>query len=115
MTAVIPRLSASADFQVRSDIAIRRHQALVNCAFTFCWTACQAPPGPAQAGPEERGHRQPAPPAPTAPPALPAPKARKHRAGTKLAPPAARRPQLADPRDYAHTLVARLVESAPAC
>ena len=26
-----------ADFQVRSDIAIRRHQALVNCAFCFCW------------------------------------------------------------------------------
>ena len=24
-----------ADFQVRSDIAIRCHQALVNCAFTF--------------------------------------------------------------------------------
>ena len=28
-----------ADFQVRSDIAIRRHQALVNCAFSFCWDA----------------------------------------------------------------------------
>ena len=28
-----------ADFQVRSDIAIRRHQALVNCAFCFCWAA----------------------------------------------------------------------------
>jgi hypothetical protein len=28
-----------ADFQVRSDIAIRRHQALVNCAFCFCWDA----------------------------------------------------------------------------
>jgi hypothetical protein len=26
-----------ADFQVRSDLAIRRHQALVNCAFSFCW------------------------------------------------------------------------------
>ena len=26
-----------ADFQVRSDTAIRRHQALVNCAFCFCW------------------------------------------------------------------------------
>ncbi|MFK8851048.1 transposase [Streptomyces sp. Ac-502] len=25
-----------ADFQVRSDIAIRRHQTLVNCAFSFC-------------------------------------------------------------------------------
>src|SRR5438093_45009 len=28
-----------ADFQVRSDIAIRRHQALVSCAFCFCWAA----------------------------------------------------------------------------
>ena len=28
-----------ADFQVRSDIAIRRHQVLVNCAFSFCWAA----------------------------------------------------------------------------
>jgi hypothetical protein len=28
-----------ADFQVRSGIAIRRHQALVNCAFSFCWDA----------------------------------------------------------------------------
>jgi hypothetical protein len=26
-----------ADFQVRSDLAIRRHQALINCAFCFCW------------------------------------------------------------------------------
>jgi hypothetical protein len=26
-----------ADFQVRSDLAIRRHQVLVNCAFSFCW------------------------------------------------------------------------------
>ena len=29
-----------ADFQVRSDRAIRRHQTLVNCAFSFCWAAC---------------------------------------------------------------------------
>src|SRR2546423_436111 len=28
-----------ADFQVRSDTAIRRHQALVTCAFCFCWHA----------------------------------------------------------------------------
>jgi hypothetical protein len=28
-----------ADFQVRSGTAIRRHQALVNCAFSFCWDA----------------------------------------------------------------------------
>ena len=28
-----------ADFQVRSDVAIRRHQPLVDCAFSFCWAA----------------------------------------------------------------------------
>ena len=33
-----------ADFQVRSDIAIRRHQVLVNCAFSFCWAAWFDPP-----------------------------------------------------------------------
>ena len=93
-----------ADFQVRSDIAIRRHQALVNCAFTFCWLASQPPPGPA--GPEERGRRHPA---------SPATKARGHPSGTKLALPAAHRPQLADPGHHAHTLVAGAVESAPAC
>jgi hypothetical protein len=38
-----------ADFQVRSDIAIRRHQALVNCAFSFCWAAWFAD-HPAQPG-----------------------------------------------------------------
>jgi hypothetical protein len=39
-----------ADFQVRSDVAIRRHQTLVNCAFSFCWQATDAadslPPSP---------------------------------------------------------------------
>lgn len=35
-----------ADFQVRSDRAIRRHQTLVNCAFSFCWDQWFAPPGP---------------------------------------------------------------------
>ena len=35
-----------AGFQVRSDLAIRRHQALVNCAFSFCraaWSADHPP------------------------------------------------------------------------
>ena len=44
-----------ADFQVRSDTAIRRHWELVNCAFSFCWlqaafagnNADPAPPPPA--------------------------------------------------------------------
>jgi SRSO17 transposase len=38
-----------ADFQVRSDRAIRRHWTLVCCAFSFCWRAWFAehpPPGP---------------------------------------------------------------------
>ena len=46
-----------ADFQVRSDIAIRRHQALVNCAFSFCWAAGPPPPGPAPDSGPERRHR----------------------------------------------------------
>ncbi len=39
------------DYQVRSDLAIRRHWQLVFCAFSFCWWACAgqlelgAPPG----------------------------------------------------------------------
>src|SRR5487761_920517 len=37
-----------ADFQVRSDTAIRRHQALVNCAFSFCWAAWFADHPPQQ-------------------------------------------------------------------
>jgi hypothetical protein len=41
-----------ADFQVRSDIAIRRHQVLVNCAFSFCWAAAwSAHPAPSTATP----------------------------------------------------------------
>ena len=55
MTAVILRLSASADFQVRSDIATRRHQALVNCAFSFCWAAWSALPPPSPATPPAPG------------------------------------------------------------
>src|SRR5215471_18227749 len=51
-----------ADFQVRSDTAIRRHQALVNCAFTFCWDAWfhDRPPPHGEAAPPtapSRGER----------------------------------------------------------
>ena len=53
MTAMILRLSASAD--VRSDIAIRRHQALVSCAFSFCWAAWSAHPPPSSATPPAPG------------------------------------------------------------
>ncbi|XBQ38139.1 hypothetical protein ABNG14_46885 [Streptomyces rapamycinicus] len=64
-----------ADFQVRSDRAIRRHQILVNCAsFSFCWDQWFTPPGPLDTtapdprpdeGPERGTHTVP--PAPTSP------------------------------------------------
>ena len=47
-----------ADFQVRSDIAIRRHQVLVNCAFCFCWDTwltAEPPPGATTAARERGG------------------------------------------------------------
>src|ERR671910_681174 len=50
-----------ADFQVRSDRAVRRHWTLVCCAFSFCWHAGQAGAAPAAAAP--------APPQATTPPA----------------------------------------------
>jgi hypothetical protein len=58
-----------ADFQVRSDVAIRRHQALVSWAFCFCWDAWFAdrpPEHDAAAPPPEhgRGKRGAAPPSP---------------------------------------------------
>ena len=90
-----------ADFQVRSDIAIRRHQVLVNCAFSFCWAAWFAHPPPAAtapvpgAGGGERGAR-------TRPPAA------------VLAPGDPGRARLAGPVDHAAALVGRLVQGAPA-
>src|SRR5574340_14495 len=38
-----------ADFQVRSDLAIRRHQILVCCAFSFCWAHWLTHPPPERA------------------------------------------------------------------
>ncbi|WP_046472536.1 IS701 family transposase, partial [Allosalinactinospora lopnorensis] len=94
-----------ADFQVRSDTAIRRHQTLVNCAFSFCWHAWfeqPAPPEPpgAPAGGQDRPERG-TPRLPPAPRAL-------------LAPGNPRHPRLADPRHRAATLVAGMVQGAPA-
>ena len=93
-----------ADFQVRSDVAIRRHQVLVNCAFSFCWAAWFAdhppqhnaapPPGP---GGGERGAAR-----------------RRTGSGAILAPGAARGPRLAFPLDRAAALVAGMVQGAPA-
>jgi DDE superfamily endonuclease len=48
-----------ADFQVRSDRAIRRHWQLVCCAFSFCWQAwfAEHPAQPAPAQPTTTGPR----------------------------------------------------------
>ncbi|WP_326634258.1 transposase [Nonomuraea fuscirosea] len=100
-----------ADFQVRSDIAIRRHQSLVHCAFSFCWTTWfndptsgSAPPGPASDTELERGRPGP----------IPSTALRLTRPiGTQPAPHATRRPQLADPGHRAVTLVESLVHRAP--
>jgi len=94
-----------ADFQVRSDHAVRRHQTLVNCAFTFCWDQWFAPPGPLDAtAPDpcpdnrpERGHRH-TPPAPTA----------------LLAQGITRRPILAHPGHHPAPLVASMDRPGPA-
>ena len=92
-----------AGFQVRSDIAIRRHQVLVNCAFSFCWAAWFAdhPPQDAAAprpgpGRGERGA------------------ARRRRRGAVLAARTARGARLAFPVDRAAALAAGVVQSAPA-
>ena len=99
-----------ADFQVRSDTAIRRHQTLVTCAFSFCWDTWFARPtdfGPAVVPPVP----------PSATPAEPAER------GTKRNPPAPpgqlaqgdpRRPVLARPLDQPPTLLASLDQRTPA-
>ena len=94
-----------ADFQVRSDLAIRRHQALVTCAFSFCWATWFAdhPAPPETAAPQAepgRGERGAA--------------HRRTAAGAVLAAGAARGPRLAFPLDRAAALVGRMVQGAPA-
>jgi hypothetical protein len=86
-----------ADFQVRSDVAIRRHQALVNCAFSFYWAAWFAERPPQQdAAPQprpgggERGATR-----------------RRAATGAILAAGAARGARLAFPLDRAAALVGR--------
>jgi hypothetical protein len=94
-----------ADFQVRSDVAIRRHQALVNCAFCFCWATWFAdhPPQHDSAAPRpepgrgERGHPR-----------------RRPAAGAVMATGTARGARLAFPLDRTAALVAGMVEGAPA-
>ncbi len=93
-----------ADFQVRSDTAIRHHQALVNCAFSFCWDAWFAHPPPAAAppAPEPGGGERGSSTRLTAP------------ATAVLAPGDPRRARLAHSLARAAALVDRMVEGAPA-
>jgi hypothetical protein len=97
-----------ADFQVRSDRAIRRHWALVCCAFSFCWQAVLA-----------EHPNQPAVPAPQAAPAAtrgatPSGHRRRTRRQHLVADGAAGGAGLADPLERAGALLAVVVASAAA-
>jgi SRSO17 transposase len=95
-----------ADFQVRSDRAIRRHWALVCCAFSFCWQAFLAEQ---PAAPEAQA---------TAPAAARGAPATGHRRRTSrqqfLAGGAASGAGLADPLERAGALLAVVVASVAA-
>jgi DDE superfamily endonuclease len=94
-----------ADFQVRSDRAIRRHWALVCCAFSFCWQAFLAEQPPAS---ESQA----------APTAARGAQATGHRGGTGRTPVVARGAApgagLADPMDRVAALLAVMVASTAA-
>jgi hypothetical protein len=84
-----------ADLQVHSDLAIRRHQTLVLCPFTFCWATWftdppepASPPGPDPDHNLERGQPSDIPATATRPIAT---------THTQPAPHPAQRPQPADP------------------
>jgi len=94
-----------ADFQVRSDTAIRRHQALVNAAFSFCWDAWFA---------DTPARQDPAPPRPEPGRGERGAARRLTAAGTVVAAGAARDTRLAHPLDRAAALVAGMVRQAPA-
>jgi SRSO17 transposase len=98
-----------ADFQVRSDRAIRRHWQLVCCAFSFCWQAWFAahPAQPAAIEPQAAAPTGAARGEATGQPRKPA------RAGL-VAGDAAPRARLADPVGRAAALVAIVVDRAPA-
>jgi SRSO17 transposase len=94
-----------AQYQVRSDQAIRRHWQLVCCAFSFCWWALQHEAlafDPAQ---------QPLP--EIKPTSQANPEEKKPPAPTQLADGTAPRPRLARTLAHATAVLVRLVEQAP--
>src|SRR6266511_2551838 len=99
-----------ADFQVRSDRAIRRHWQLVACAFSFCWQAFltqhpaqPVPPDPQAAAPTGAARGET-----TGPPN------RSHRSDRPVAERAALGAGLAGPVEHAAALLAGVVACAPA-
>jgi hypothetical protein len=99
-----------ADFQVRSDRAIRRHWQLVACAFSFCWQAWftqhpaqPAPPDPQAAAPTGAARGET-----TGPPN------RSNRSDRPVAERAALGAGLAGPVEHAAALLAGVVACAPA-
>ncbi|GAA0589407.1 hypothetical protein GCM10010174_00310 [Kutzneria viridogrisea] len=100
-----------ADFQVRSDTAIRRHQCLVNCAFSFCWTTWFADPAPdpvsEQPVPAKRNDRRERGLCHTV-------HSRRRHTATVLATRSSTSPWMAGPVETATTLVASMVNQAPA-
>jgi DDE superfamily endonuclease len=99
-----------ADFQVRSDRAIRRHWQLVCCAFSFCWRAWFAE-HPAQPAPAEPQAAAPTGAARGETTSRQGSRARRGRAVAAHAAPGAR---LADPVGRAAALLAGVVDRAPA-
>jgi DDE superfamily endonuclease len=97
-----------ADFQVRSDRAIRRHWQLVCCAFSFCWRAWFAEHPPPPRPPDEQTADQAA--VRGEGTGQPAGRARDGGLAGDAAPGA----RLADPLGRAGALVAGVVDRAPA-
>jgi SRSO17 transposase len=96
-----------ADFQVRSDRAIRRHWQLVCCAFSFCWRAWFAEHPPRRLPDEQTAN-----PAAVRGEGTGQPGGQARDGG--LAGDAAPGARLADPLGRAWTLVAGVVDRAPA-
>ncbi len=104
-----------ADFQVRSDRAIRRHWQLVCCAFSFCWWAYLRRAG-TSGGEERREGGLVTGPSPAFPPSGTRPRDQggaRAAAAIMAASPAAGA-GLVGPLDHAVALLAGLVERAPA-
>jgi len=113
-------------YQVRSDLAIRRHWALVCCAFAFCWyNASRQSPALAPASGERGSNGSPTPVAPVPVPA-PASCSEAGRGENQRGDGGAAAPTLlaggapggagvVGAVDHAVALLARMVDRAPAC